>query len=307
MGRDPRKTAMLLSLLVSVLMLAGKLSAYFITHSAAILADAAESVVHGAATGFAAFSLWYARQPADADHPYGHGRIAYFSAGFEGALVLAASIAVLWSGVRGLLYGVTLDHLGVGLAIAGGLAAINLALGITLIRVGRRTQTLILVSNGRHVLSDVLTTAAAIVGVGLVMVTEMAWLDPLAALLIGVVIMVSGLGLIRTSYQGLMDRVDPGLTTELVDGLREQVERGVIVDFHQLRCRRTDDQVWIDVHVLIPGELSMRAAHDRVTELEDALRRRFPREQLRITSHLEPADHDAAHPEGHVDALGPLG
>ena len=103
MSRDTGKIAISVSLLASIVMLAGKLTAYYLTHSTAILSDAAESVVHGAATGLAAFSYWYAARPADTGHPYGHGRIAYFSAGFEGALVSAASVAVICSGIVGLI------------------------------------------------------------------------------------------------------------------------------------------------------------------------------------------------------------
>ena len=306
MSNDPRKIVMNLSLLAALVMLAGKLTAYSLTHSAAILSDAAESVVHGVATAFAAFSLWYAAQPADAGHPYGHRRIAYFSAGFEGALILAAALAVMWSGVSGLIHGVQLRNLGVGLTIAGSLAIINLVLGIALVRIGRKHNALILISNGKHILTDVLTTAAAVVGVGLVMLTGISWLDPLAALLIGASIMVSGARLARTSFAGLMDQVDPDLTQRLITGLGGCVGDGLIAGFHQLRCRRTDDEVWVDVHVLIPGELPMNTAHVRVTSVEEALRELFPQDRMHITSHLEPADHEAAHPGGHADAGDPL-
>ncbi len=304
-SRDPRKIALTASLLVAVVMLAGKLTAYFLTHSAALLSDAVESVVHGAATSFAAFSLWYAAQPADANHPYGHRRIAYFSAGFEGALVLAAALAVIWSGLVGLIHGTDLRHLGLGFTIAAALTLVNLVLGLVLVRVGRKHNALILVSNGKHVLADVLTTGAAIIGVGLVLLTGREWLDPLAALFIGVVIMVSGVRLLRTSFAGLMDHVDPELMQGLVAGLQLQVRDRVITGFHQLRCRRTDDEIWVDVHVLIPGELSLAEAHVRVTQVENAIRPLFPQDTVHITTHLEPADHEAAHPEGHEDTRDP--
>lgn len=296
---DERKVVMFLSLLASVVMLAGKLTAYMITHSAAIFSDAAESVVHGAATGLAAVSLWYAARPADADHTYGHGRIAYFSAGFEGALVSAAALVVIWNGVAGLLQGRELRNLGAGLAISAALAIINLVLGWALIRVGRAHNTLILIANGRHVLADVWTTAAAVVGVGLVMLTGVTWLDPAAALVIGLIILRNGARLVRESFGGLMDRVDPALTQRLTDGLQARADDGLIVDFHELRCRQVDDAIFIDVHVLVPGELNMGAAHERVTELERSVRSLFPQNRVQITSHLEPADHEAAHPGGH--------
>jgi len=288
-------------------MLVGKLTAYFVSHSMAILSDAAESVVHGAATGLAAFSLRYAAAPPDERHPYGHGRIAYFSVGFEGALVLAASLAVIGSGVVGLMRAPTFRDLGLGMALSGLLAAINLVLGLSLIRIGQRRNALILVANGKHVLSDMWTTLAAIVGVGLVMLTGVSWLDPLAALLIGVWIMGSGLTLVRRSFAGLMDEVEPELSDRLRAELHGQVRQGLIADFHQLRCRRLNDEIWVDVHVLVGGDEPMVAAHGKVTQMEDSIRRLFPRDRVHVTSHIEPVDHEAAHPGGHPGARDPLG
>lgn len=307
MARDARKVVMIVSLLASVVMLVGKVTAYAITHSTAILADAAESVVHGVATGLAVFSLWFAARPADANHPYGHGRIAYFSAGFEGALVLLASIAVIYSGVLGLINGPQLRHLGVGLTIAGGLALVNLVLGLALIRIGKKHNSLIVSANGKHVLSDMWTTAAAIVGVGLVMITGVTWLDPVTAILIGGYIMITGASLVRKSIAGLMDELDPQLSQRLVDGLKLAVREGHIVDYHQLRCRKINDELWIDVHLLVPGELTTFEAHSRVSRVEASLLGLFPRERVHITSHIEPHDHENAHPGGHVEVGDPLG
>jgi len=306
MRTDPRKLAISVSLGLSAVMLVGKLTAWLLTHSAAILADAAESVVHGAATGLAAYSLWYAARPADSGHPYGHGRIAYFSAGFEGVLVLAASLTVLYAAGRGLIYGTHLQRLELGLLLAGGLALVNLALGIALVRIGRRHNALILIANGKHVLSDVWTTVAAIVGVGLVALTGVSWLDPLAGLVIGGYIMFSGLTLIRRAYSGLMDRVDPELARRLIDGLNATVSSGLIADYHELRCRQVNDELWVDVHLLVPGEATMHDAHARVTRAEQALRALFPNDRLHITSHIEPTDHVRAHPGGHPGSTDPL-
>lgn len=301
MTRDPRQVAMTVSLLAAVVMLAGKLTAYFVTHSAAIFADAAESVVHGTATLLAAFSLWYANQPADAAHPYGHGRIVYFSAGFEGALIATTALVVLWSGARGLFVEVEVSHLAFGMGISLVLAVINLVLGLALLRVGRRHNALVLVANGKHVLSDMLTTLAAMSGVGLVMLTGYRLFDPLAALLIGVLILVSGLRLLREAYAGLMDEVAPDVLDQLAGELQHQRDTGRIAGFHQLRCRHMNDQLWVDVHVLIPGDVPTREAHSRVTLMEEALHALPLKDELHVTSHIEPADHTAAHPEGHSE------
>ena len=301
MKHDPRKIAMLVSLAVAIVMLGGKVAAYLLTQSTAIFSDAAESIVHGAATSLAVFSLWYASKPADADHPYGHGRIVYFSAGVEGALVAGTAIVVLWNGVRTLVLGAEIRNLGVGLGISAVLALLNLGLGLALLRIGRRHNALVLIANGKHALADMLTTVAAIVGIGLVVLTGKAIFDPLAASAIGILILASGLSLLREALGGLMDQVPPEITEELAAELRRQKDEGHIAGFHQLRCRYTNDQLWVDVHVLIPGYVPMWEAHQRVTRVENALRALPLQHEVRVTSHIEPADHDAAHPNGHVE------
>ena len=306
MAWDPKTTVMAVSLGASVLMLAGKLTAYFLTSSAAILSDAAESVVHGVATGFAAFSLWFAARPADASHPYGHGRIAYLSAGFEGGLVLAASVAVMYSGIDAFLHERELRNLGVGLIISGVLALVNLVLGVSLVLIGKSHGSIILTANGRHVLSDMWTTLAAIVGLGLVLLTGQRWFDPAAAIVIGLVILSSGVRIIRESIRGLMDEAPADVSGRLVQVLDAAVGDGLICAYHQLRFRRVNDELWVEAHVLVPGELSVSEAHHQVDRVEDAIRARFATEAVRITSHIEPADHESAHPSGHPEIADPF-
>jgi cation diffusion facilitator family transporter len=297
---------MRISLAVSLLMLAGKSLAFFMTHSTAILSDALESLVHGFATGFAAVSLWYASQPADVNHPYGHGRIAYFSAGFEGSLVLAASLSIIITGVLALIQGSQLTSLGTGLAITGGLAAINLVLGFGLIRVGKAHNEIIIIANGRHVLSDMWTSVAAIIGVGLVILTGWSWLDPVTAIIIGVFIMMTALRLLRESFAGLMDEVDPAISAKLTQVLRTAKDEERISGFHQLHCRRINKELWIDVHILVPGELRTDDAHTRVLIVEKRLVDAFPQDAVHVITHVEPDDHDLAHPEGHPSTGDPL-
>ena len=297
---------MLVSLLTSIMMLGGKLIAYAVSHSYAILADAAESVVHGVATSLAAFSLWLAAQPADRNHPYGHGRIAYFSAGFEGGLVFCAACAILVTAVFGLTQGAAHTDLGTGIAITGVLAAINLVLGAALVIIGRKHHSLIVEANGTHVLSDMWTSLAAIVGVGLVMLTGLAWLDPLVAMGMGLYVGWTGARLLRRSVSGLMDEVTPDLTRIIVEELDKAVSGGRIAAFHQLRCRQLNDELWIDVHLLVAGNLPITEAHARATAVENAVRSRFADRAVHVSSHIEPAEHDLAHPGGHADQPDPL-
>ncbi len=304
--RDPRKVAMATSLFVSLLMLAGKLGAYFLTGSAAIFSDAAESVIHVIATAFVGFSLWYAVQPPDRGHPYGHGKIAYFSSGFEGSLILAAALSILYLSGKALIEGPALRQLGAGLAITGALALVNLALGVFLIRTGRRHNSLVLVSNGQHVLSDMWTSLGVVVGVALVWLTGLAWLDPVVAIAVGLNLAWMALRLIRRAYAGLMEQVDGQDSRAILSALDRAAQQRLIAGYHQVRHRRVNDQVWIEYHLQFDGGMQLAEAHARSHAVEDALLTLFPNDQVVVTAHLEPDAHDDAHPDGHAEPADPL-
>jgi len=297
---------MQLSLAVAFLMLAGKLTAYSLTGSNAILADAAESVIHLAATAVATFSLWYSRQPADAGHPYGHGKIAFFSAGLEGGLIFLAASFIIWSGVVALIRGPELQRLGTGLLITGFLALINLGLGLTLIRVGRTHGSFVVVANGKHVLTDMWTSLAVLVGVSVVWLTDLVWLDPLVAIAAGLQIIFSAVGLIRRAYGGLLDEADPLMTQRIVDRLERARQNGRIDDFHQLRHREVDAVLWVELHMLLPSDMPVAEAHQRVTEVEQSITELFPGLTVHLTTHIEPTAHVEHHPGGHPGLPDPL-
>ena len=299
------KIAMTSSLVVAVFMLVGKCTAYYITGSAAILSDAAESVIHIIATALAGFSLWYSMRPADANHPYGHGKIAYFSAGFEGALILVASLVVIGVGIDGLIRGVELRQLDVGLAITAVLALVNLSLGVFLVRAGKKTNQLILIANGKHVLTDMWTSAGVVIGVGLVYATGITWLDPLMAVVVGMNILVSALALIRRAVHGLLDEVDAEHTETLLDCLNRAVADETLSGFHQLRHRATNSIMWIEVHFLLPDIMENAEAHRRATLVERDIQELFTDYSVQITTHIEPVSHERAHPAGHEGINSP--
>jgi cation diffusion facilitator family transporter len=295
-----------LSLGVSVLMLIGKLAATVLTGSTAILSDAAESIIHLFATGFAGFSLWYAATPPDPDHPYGHGKIAYFASAVEGTLILIAALVIAGMAVQDLVAGPELRQLDTGLILLGGLTVVNLALGGYLVRTGRRTNSLVLVSNGQHVLTDMWTSLGVIVGVGLVWTTGVTWLDPAVGLLVAANILWTASRLLRRSVYGLMDEADPDATQALLDELTEAKADGTIAEYHQVRHRRSGDEVWIEYHLMFPGEMSIREAHARSHDVEDRIDGLFPDDEVHVTAHLEPRRHDEAHPDGHREPIDPL-
>jgi cation diffusion facilitator family transporter len=309
-ARDYRRPAMLASLLIALLMLFGKMGAYVLTGSAAIFSDAMESVIHLFATGFAAFSLWYSERPPDPGHPYGHGKIAYFSSGFEGGLIMIAALTIIYAAVGDLIRGPELERLGVGLLITLALAGVNLVLGGTLVRIGKRHNSIVLTANGRHVLTDMWTSLGVIVGLVLVWTTGFVWLDPAVAILVALNILWTAGGLIRDSVSGLMESADPADTQALKEVLDAAVVAGTIAGYHQLRHRRVDNQLWVEAHLFFDESLSIFEAHARSHEVEDAVHERFSTEEVILTAHLEPEAHDDAH-SGRIqepgDVLGTFG
>ena len=303
---DPRFKPILVSLLVSILMLAGKVSAFVLTGSAAIFSDAAESIVHILATVVVAISVWYSLKPADADHPYGHGKASYFSAGFEGGLIMLAGGVIIYSAIDDLIHGPELQQLGLGLGVLVTLTLVNLALGLYLIRSGKRYNNLALVANGRHVLTDMWTSIGVMVGVGLVIITDIVWLDPLVAIAVALNILLTAYQLIRQSFEGLMEKSDDGDTRAILSVLDAAVDRGAVAGYHQVRHRETGSQRWIEYHLLFEGDVKLATAHAASHDVEEELDRVFPEDEVIVTAHLEPAAHDKAHPHGHIEPDDPL-
>jgi cation diffusion facilitator family transporter len=282
---------MALSLAIGSLMLLGKWYAYYITNSAAILSDAAESVVHIAAVAFAAFSLWVSLRPADPEHPYGHDRISFFSAGVEGMLIVGAAVYIIYEAIARWVFGLELRNLGAGALVVAGAAVVNLGLGVYLVTQGKRHRSLILVANGKHVLTDSWTSLGVIVGVLLVMWTGWLPFDPILAILVAANILWSGAKLVRDSIGGLMDESDPQVRRRLVELLDEQTsKRGLL--YHELRHRNSGVGAWVDLHLLFPADTTIETAHREATEIEAAIERGLPG-PVTITTHLEPIERHA--------------
>ncbi len=286
--------AMTLSLAIGVLMFVLKVGAYVLTGSSAILSDAAESVVHVAAVVFAAYSLRLSYKPADDSHLYGHAKISFFSAGFEGAMIIIAALYIIYESIHKWRTGLSLENLGFGTALTAVAAAINGGLGAYLIWLGRRKHSLILVANGQHVLTDCWTSIAVLVGLGLVMVTGWLPFDPICGLIMAGNILLSGTGLVKSSFAGLMDRADPAIHQQITATLdRETAHRGIT--YHHLRHRHLGDAHWIEVHLVYPDDTGLAEAHRVATQIERALEESVePR--AHVTTHLECAsDHDELH------------
>lgn len=289
--------AMRLSLAVGFLMLVLKVGAYALTGSASILGDAAESVVHVAAVMFAAFSLGLSHKPADADHPYGHSKIAFFSAGIEGGLILLAALFIIYESVHRWIHRLPPAHLDQGLLLTALTIVINAVLGMHLIRTARRGGSLILESNGRHVLTDVWTSLGAVAGLGLVWLTGWHGWDAVCGLLMAGNIIWTGYGLMRQSVGGLMDTADPALNAALDAALRRETGRHGL-KYHALRHRDAGRMHYVEVHLLFEDHILLRDAHRVATQIERAVQGSVDRPVL-ITTHLEcVGDHDELHRHG---------
>jgi len=285
---------MSLSLAVGVVMFILKVSAYLLTGSAGILSDAAESVVHVAAVAFAFVSLRLSFKPADDSHPYGHAKIGFFSAGFEGGMIVLAALYIVYESVHKWLLGLPLEHLGLGTLMIAAAAAINGALGSYLIWLGRREKSLILEANGKHVLTDFWTSAAVLVGLGLTILTGWKSWDPICGLAMAGNILWAGGGLIRSAFGGLMDQADPAVQRQLREILdRETAQRGLV--YHQLRHRNVGDAHIVDVHLIFPEGTSLVEAHRQATAIEEIMEGAVQPRAF-VTTHLESmADHDELH------------
>ena len=289
---------MRLSLAVGLLMLVAKWYAYSITNSAAILSDAAESVVHVVAVAFAAFSLWLSLRPADSSHLYGHDKVSFFSAGMEGLLILLAAVYIIYEAIARWIADLPLLNLGEGTVFVAAAAVINLALGLYLVRQGKRHGSLILVANGKHVLTDSWTSLGVIVGLLLVLWTGWSPFDPAIAIVVALNILWSGGKLVRESVGGLMDESDPEIHRQLVALLDEETARRGLL-YHELRHRNSGGGRWVELHLLFPAETTIDVAHGHATTIEASIKSALPG-PVTVTTHLEPRElHDDVHQETH--------
>jgi len=290
--------AMRVSLVVGFLMLAGKMSAWGLTGSSAIFSDAAESVVHVVAVAFAVFSLWLSRRPAIPRFQYGYERINFFSAGFEGGMIVLAAVSILYTTVQRWRHGIVLEDLGGGAILVVVAGALNAALGVYLLRVGRRNHSLILEADGKHVLTDSWTSFGVLAGLVLVMVTGWKPFDPLVAIAVAANILISGGRLLWQSIRGLLDYSDPRVGHELRARLDELCS-GFGIDYHGVRFRTTGYRQIVEVHLLFPWDTPLGEAHRQATVIEERLAQALG-VPATVTTHLESReDHSQVHSHAH--------
>ena len=286
--------AMRLSFSIGVLMLFIKTYAYYITGSTAILSDASESVIHVFAVGFSTYSMWLSHKPADDNHPYGHEKISYFSAGFEGSMIIIAAAFILYEAIHKIIYGVESENIDSGMLFIVAATLINLVLGCYLTFKGKKYRSIILEANGKHILTDCWTSIAVLAALVLVKFTEISLFDPIVACLAAFNILWTGSKLLRRCVSGLMDQADPIIHRQIVCILdREASERNV--EYHRLRDRLSGHKIFIEFHLLLPADISLSEAHEIATQIEVNIKNALDI-QSEVLSHIEPREsHDLIH------------
>ncbi|MDJ0387809.1 cation diffusion facilitator family transporter [Roseomonas sp. E05] len=270
---------------VALAVLGLKSLAWWLTGSVALMADALESIVNVAAAVAALLAIRLSAAPPDANHPYGHAKAEYFSAVLEGALIVVAALLILSESWQAWRDPQAPELPATGLAISAVATAANGAWSWLLFRAGRRLRSPALLADARHLLSDVVTSAGVVVGVGAVALTGILWLDPLLAALTALNILVSGWRLMRESVGGLMDEaVEPQLLGR-IRALVSQEAAGAI-EAHDLRTRHSGSTTFVEFHLVVPGEMRVAEAHEICDRIEAALKAMLG--STVITIHVEP-------------------
>jgi len=276
-----------------------KTLAWRFTASVGLLSDALESIVNLAAALLAVTMLRVAASPPDENHPYGFSKAEYFAAGSEGALIVLAAAGILTSAIPRLFQPEPLESPGLGLTLSVAASAINLAVGLLLIRIGRQHHSIALEADGHHLMSDVWTSAGVIIGVALVFLTGWLRLDPLVALGVAAHIVWTGLRLMRRSWRGLLDAAISTQDTGEVTKLFAEYSKRYGVSFHALRTRQAGKRRFISFHFLVPDAWSVAQAHRLSEEIEERIRSLVP--NASIFTHIEPISDPSSYEDQGLD------
>ncbi|OAH54055.1 transporter [Dietzia cinnamea] len=287
-----------LSVATAIVTIALKVGAWWVTGSVGLLSDAAESVVNLVAAAIALGAISVSERPADDDHQYGHSKAEYFSAGVEGAMIFVAAAFILVVSVERLINPAPLEALGVGLAISVVAAVLNGVVGLVLVRAGVRHRSPTLRADGKHLITDVITSVGVVVGLALAWATGWQVLDPIVAIGVGLNILFIGYRLVHESGMGLMDATLPDEDNRMIEEVLERHREPGRVDFHELRTRESGKWRFVEFHALVPGKWSVERGHDLVETVEQEIHAALPNSH--ITTHLEPIEDERAYNDVHL-------
>jgi cation diffusion facilitator family transporter len=283
---DLSRQAITISLVVSFVSFMAKGAGYLLTGSNAVLSDLAESVVHLFAVSFAMYGVYLRGKPADEKHRYGHERISLLTIGAEGIVIVLAGLIIIYQSVKNLIFGLEITHIFEGILFMSAAALINLALGLYLVRTGKKERNMIVYSNGKHTLTDVYTSGGVVLTLLLIFLTGWVILDAIVAVGVAIFIMYEGKKLVSYSLDGIMDSVDPNIDL-IIRKVLEGEKPGHVRDWHNLRHRTTGNVTWIEFHLLFDKDIDLQTAHDEATELEKSLLSAIQGDVI-VTIHLEP-------------------
>jgi len=291
--RSERRAAVL-SLSVGVVLLAIKFAAYFLTGSAAIFSDALESIVNVLASGFALYSIILAHAPADESHPYGHGKIEFLAAGFEGGMIILAAIVIAAQAIYDLYHKQQPEQVTYGIVLIGVAMIVNGAAGFYLIASGKRHGSYTLEADGKHLLADAVTSAAVLVALAVVHLFHAPLADPIAAICIAIYITTMSVGLLRRSAAGLMDEqdlADDAVIRQILDShVGTAAKDPHICSYHKLRHRHSGRYHWVDFHILVPAGLNIDQGHRIASNIEYEIEQALG--EGNATAHVEPCSDD---------------
>lgn len=275
-----------ITLLFSIGLAGVKFITYFITNSIALLSDAMESIINVIAGGGALFSIYYASKPKDRDHPYGHGKIENLSAGFEGALIFVAGISIISKGIYSFFFPPVLEKLDFGIAVSGFTGLCNFIMGHYLIKEGKYFNSFTMIANGKHLISDAVSSIGLILGLVLIYLTNILWIDNVIALILGSIILFTGFKLIYESATNLLDKVDVEKLNQLVSILNKN-RRPKWIDIHNLRILKYGTYLHIDGHLTLPWYDLLEESHKEMAMMEKIVKENFVYE-IEFFIHAEP-------------------
>ena len=301
MKQKSLKYFMYLSIAAAIVTILLKSYAYYITGSMGLLSDALESFVNLFAAVFALVMLTISQKPADEEHRFGHGKAEYFSSAIEGALILVAAFTIIWAAIPRIMNPAPLENVNTGLFFSLLASLVNLAVGMTLIHQGKENKSILLEADGRHLMTDVYTTVGVIAGIVMVMITGWLIIDPIIAILVALNIIYTGYKLISRSASGLMDATIPEedlqkITTYL-DSIKEQH-----IEYHSLLTRIAGQRKFISLHLLIPGEWTVKKGHDYADDVEETIISLFD-EPVTVSTHIEPVEDPASMRDIGIDRI----
>jgi cation diffusion facilitator family transporter len=290
-----------LSIAAALATISLKTFAWYVTGSVGLLSDALESLVNLVAAVLALSMLRLAAKQPDEDYPYGFSKAEYFSAGIEGALIVVAAVGILYAAIPRLLAPEALDAPLLGLGVSFVASLINLGAALVLIRAGKRHDSITLEADGKHLMTDVWTSAGVIVGVALVYLTGWMRLDPLVALAVALHIIWTGVGLVRRSVAGLLDAAIGHEEQKEVTRIFNEYSRRYAVKFHAFRTRRAGVRRFMSFHLLVPDEWSVARAHQLSEEIEERIRSLVPNSGVLV--HIEPISDPASYDDEGLDRM----